>query len=109
MQSIQDASGDSLPFLKAQIVSGDQELRDIIKDIRQADVLAAGKKEKPMTKKSLRTVLPYRAHPQLVPMDEPMSVSEAMNAKSRQGYEKGKWQWERNTGKWSRPAPSTRL
>lgn len=100
MQTIQDESGDSLPFLKAQITNQDQELRDIIKE-----VTVVQKKDKPMTKKSLRTVLPYRSHPQLVAMDEPMSVSEAMNAKYRQGFEsKNKWHWERSTGKWTRPS-----
>lgn len=105
MQTIQNTSGDSLPFLKAQIVDNDQELRDIIKDIRQTEIATTGKKDKPMTKKSLQSVLPYRSQPQLVPMDEPMSVSEALNARYRQGYEgKPKWQWEKTTGKWSRPS-----
>lgn len=97
MQSIREAAGETMPFLKAQIVSDDQELKDIIKDVQKARILAEGKKEKPMSKRTLKSVLPYHAHPQLVPMDEPMSVSEAMNMKYRNGHDRSKWQWTRNS------------
>lgn len=104
MQTIRDESGDSLPFIRAQVANGDEELRDIIKDIKKAEA-AAVPKEKPLSKKSLRSVLPYRAHPQLVPMEEPMSVAEAMNARYRHGKEgKSQWSWTRNSGKGSWPA-----
>ncbi|CAM1502940.1 Fc.00g077160.m01.CDS01 [Cosmosporella sp. VM-42] len=103
MQGIQEASGQSMPFLKAQIVNDDQELRDIIKDVQKARVAAEGKKEKPMSKRSLKNVLPYHAHPQLVPMDEPISVSEAMSMKYRNSHEKNKWQWANRSSKPGRP------
>ena len=98
MQAIQEATGDSMPFLKAQIANDDAELRDIIKDIRQSEP----PKEKTMSKRSLKTVLPYRAHPHLVPMDEPISVSEALNNSYRNKHDaKGKWSWARNSNKGS--------
>ncbi|KND92376.1 DNA polymerase gamma, mitochondrial [Tolypocladium ophioglossoides CBS 100239] len=104
MQAIQDASGDSLPYIRAQVANDDEELRDIIKDIKKAEA-ATESKDKPLSKRSLRNVLPYRAHPQLVPMEEPMSVAEAMTARYRNGQEgKSRWSWTRSSGKGSRPA-----
>lgn len=99
MQSIRDATADSMSFLKAQIISSDAELKDIIKDVQKVKLAAEGKKEKPTSKRTLKGVLPYQAHPQLVPMDEPMSVAEAMNMKYRNGHEKNKWQWQRSSAK----------
>lgn len=90
MQSIQEEIGDSIPLLKAQIVSSDDELRALIKEAQKDKPV----KEKPV---SLKKVLPYRAHPKLVPMDEPISVSEAMRS-SYKG-EGRKWSWTRNTGR----------
>ena len=109
MQTIQDASGDSPYFLRAQIVSEDKDLREIIKDIRKDELAEdANSANKPISKRTLKTVLPYHAHPQLIPMDEPMSVTEAMNAKYRHGGhdEKGRWHWARNSGKGSRSTSS---
>lgn len=101
MQAIQEATGDSMPFLKAQIVNDDAELRDIIKDIRKAEP----PKQQAMSKRSLKTVLPYRAHPQLVPMEEPISVSEALSNSYRNKHDaKGKWSWARNSNKGSHPS-----
>lgn len=101
MRAIQEASGDSARFLKAQIANDDAELRDIIKDIRKDEP----PKEKTISKRSLKSVLPYRAHPQLVPMDEPISVAEAMN--SHRKYDtKGKWTWAKNS---SKGRPSSRI
>lgn len=109
MQSIQDTSQTSMAFLKAQIVKDDEELRDIIKENRQAEMAVVGKKDKPMNKKVLQGVLPYRAYPKLVPMDEPISVSEAMGFKYQNGYEvpKSRWQWSRNSGNSGKGSRST--
>ncbi|KAM0562542.1 hypothetical protein ACHAPJ_002232 [Fusarium lateritium] len=103
MQGIQESTQETLPFLKAQIVSDDNELRDIIKESRQAELAAAPKKDKPFTKKQLQSVLPYRAYPKLMPMDEPLSVYDAVATKN--GYDNGKnrWSWSKNSGKGSRP------
>lgn len=102
MQTIQDTAGDSVFFLRAQILDDETELRDLIKDMKKTEPAA----EKPPTKKSLKKVLPYHAHPQLVPtLQEPVSLSEAMGVKNKfGGYNaggKGTWTgWAKNTGKW---------
>lgn len=92
MQAIQEEAKDSLPFIKAQIVSDDQELRDVVKEVRAVE-LAAAKKDRPMTKSQLKNVLPYRAFPKLVPMKEPISVSEAMSPRYQNGYQSEKKGW----------------
>ncbi|KAL2680877.1 DNA-directed DNA polymerase gamma mip1 [[Neocosmospora] mangrovei] len=92
MQAIQDAAKDSLPFIKAQIVENDEELRNVVKEVRTAE-LAAAKKDKPMTKRQLKGVLPYHAYPKLVPMKEPMSVSEAYGTKYQNGFHAEKRGW----------------
>ncbi|KAH7313416.1 DNA polymerase family A-domain-containing protein [Stachybotrys elegans] len=103
MQTIQAASGDSLPFIKAQIVNTDDEIRDVIKEMRKTEMATTEKKDKPLTKTAMKKLLPYHAYPQLVPMDEPMSVADAM--RSRQGYDsKNKWHWPKSWGKGSRPS-----
>ncbi|CAH0043315.1 unnamed protein product [Clonostachys solani] len=105
MKAIQDASGESADFIKAQIINDEQELKDMVRDKRKIELALAPKKPTPaMSKKSLRSVLPYRAHPHLVPMDEPISVSEALRTKlTGNGYDpKAKWQWTRSSPKGSR-------
>ncbi|KAI9167444.1 DNA polymerase gamma [Paramyrothecium foliicola] len=103
MKTIEDALGDSIAFLKAQIVNSEEELRDLIKEARKGDA-TNGVKTKTSAKDSLKKVLPYHAWPQLMPMDEPISVAEAMNAKNRNGYDgKNKWHWTKQNGKGSRP------
>ncbi|KAH6890454.1 DNA polymerase family A-domain-containing protein [Thelonectria olida] len=112
MQAMQEDAGETLPFLKAQITNNDMELREIVKDSQKANMAVMGKKEKPLSKKSLQSVLPYRAHPQLVPMEEPMSVSEAMGVmKHKHGYKNGenRWEWTRGSSKSGGGRPSSRL
>lgn len=109
MKAIQDASGESPDFIKAQIINDEQELKDMVRDKRKLDLALAPKKPTPaMSKRSLRSVLPYHAHPHLVPMDEPISVSEALRTKlTGNGYDpKAKWQWPtRNSPKGPRASP----
>jgi DNA polymerase gamma 1 len=93
MQGLDNPSSESAGFLKAQIVSDQKDLQDIIKDMRKSEPAATPKKAPTVSKASLKKVLPYHAYPQLVPMEEPMSVSEAMNAKHRNGYDRSKWHW----------------
>ena len=102
METIRESTGDDVSFTKAQILNSDEELRDLIKDVKKAELATA--KDKPMSKRTLRKVLPYHAHPQLVPMDEPMSVSEALGARYRGPDGKSKWSWPRNANKGSRAA-----
>ena len=93
MQGLDNASTEGVDFLKAQIVSDQKDLQDIIKDMRKSEPAATTKKAPTVSKTSLKKVLPYHAYPQLVPMEEPISVSEAMNAKHRNGYDRSKWHW----------------
>ncbi|KAH8169715.1 DNA polymerase family A domain-containing protein [Sarocladium implicatum] len=105
MKGIQDAAGNDPIFLRAQITADDQELRDIIKDVRKMETTVQPKKTKAMSKRSLKGVLPYHAHPQLVPMEETMSVSDAIRKQyqyqHRNGFDdKSRWQsWARGSGK----------
>ncbi|KAI5459915.1 DNA polymerase family A-domain-containing protein [Mariannaea sp. PMI_226] len=110
MQAIQDGGEETMPFLKAQIAEKDEELRDIIKDVQKTKAATLGKKEKPLSKKSLQNVLPYHAHPQLVPMEGPMSVSEAIGMKYKNGYRSGenRWPWAKGSTKGG-GRPSSRL
>lgn len=109
MKSIQDATGHNTWLIKAQISNSDDELRDMVKDMKKTES-ANTIKDKPMAKRSsrsLKNVLPYRAYPQLVPMEEPLSVSEALRPRYTHGADgKGKWTLSKaNKG----PRPSTRL
>lgn len=107
MKSIQDAAGNDPAFLRAQISGCDQELRDIIKDVRKKEITTSApvKKTRALSKESLNKVLPYQSRAKLVQMEQPMSVSDAMNYQYRP---QGQWQqWQRPTGKWTRP--STRV
>ncbi|KAF7562683.1 hypothetical protein G7046_g1453 [Stylonectria norvegica] len=100
MQSIQDADGQSIPFIKAQISSGDQELRNIIKESSRTVV-----KEKLPSKRSLKGVLPYHAYPDLMPTPEPVFVTDALRPKYRNGHDNSKWQqqWPKSSTKGTRP------
>lgn len=103
MRALSTATGSSSSFIKAQICNDEQELRELLKAARKVEPPEL----KPMSKRSLKSVLPYTAHPQLVPMmDEPISVSEAMNLKYRNQSQdaKAKWSWTRSAGKIARPS-----
>ncbi|GAB0133320.1 DNA-directed DNA polymerase gamma mip1 [Epichloe bromicola] len=93
MKSIQDATGHNTWLIKAQIFNNDDELRDLVKDMKKTESTNTIK-DKPTAKKSRspKNVLPYHAYPQLVPMEEPMSVSEALRPKYTHGADgRGKW------------------
>ncbi|KAK5989145.1 Mitochondrial DNA polymerase catalytic subunit [Cladobotryum mycophilum] len=104
MQEIQEASGDTTTFIKAQITSTEEELANIMKEIRKAQL----QNPKPASTKSTRSVLPYRSYPRMVPVAEKefKSVSEIMMAKteSRMGGGKSWASYPRNNGKGSQPS-----
>ncbi|KAG9253833.1 DNA polymerase family A-domain-containing protein [Emericellopsis atlantica] len=104
MQSIQEAAEESPYFLRAQILSEDEEVKNLIKEMKKAEA-ASGASAKTATKKSLKSVLPYHAHPHLVPMEETKSVTELMNKQRLHGYDAKKhWnQWQRPATKSWRP------
>lgn len=87
MQKLQESSENNISFIKAQIVSDEKELQDIIKDVRKltppkprAVSLKDGRKltpPKPRTV-SLKGVLPYYNPEYPTPLQAPESISEAM-------------------------------
>lgn len=87
----QDASTADLDFIRAQIATDAAELTKICTERRKRDGPLAS------SSKSKKTVLPYYSEPKLMPMEEPMIVSEAFRAESNRrssGYQK-KIPWER--------------
>lgn len=62
-------SNSDLSFLRAQITADDKELREILKEQRKAEAPPKERKERV----SKRKILPYGAHPELVP--EPVKMS----------------------------------
>lgn len=101
MQAMQEQSGDNMAFIKAQMANED-ELREIAKGFRKVES-PAPPKDRRLSKKTLDKVLPYHAHPQLIPIGEPpMSVAEAMSARRRN--QQGGWSWQGSSGKGARPA-----
>jgi DNA polymerase gamma 1 len=104
MQGIRDVSNEKPAFLKAQIIEDEAELREIIKDVKKTETALLQKEDKTIKRGTLKNVLPYHAYPKLVPMDEPISVAEALSIRSQTGYgSKGKWSWPKPAGKASRP------
>ncbi len=93
-----DGGASDPTFIRAQIAADDKELRDVLaakrRTLPRADAAAAHRV-------SLRGVLPYRSHAQLVPMEEPLSVTDALAARfARKGPDggggggaTGKWSW----------------
>ncbi|CAK7237585.1 DNA-directed DNA polymerase gamma mip1 [Sporothrix bragantina] len=84
----QDESTTDMAFIRAQITADEKELKDILatkrKEQAPAKPAASSSKSTNTTKKapssSKRSVLPYYASPQLMPMEEPYSVSEALSS-----------------------------
>ena len=104
----QDESTTDVAFIRAQITADDKELKDILAAKRKQQAPAKPASSKSTTTKkassssspssssssssrsssSKRSVLPYYASPQLMPMEEPFSVSEALSSSygSRGGF-----------------------
>lgn len=115
MRGIQELAGDDVSFLRAQITGDDQELRDIIKDVRKTDTPANPQPKLPraISKRSLNKVLPYQSEAHCSPVDDMLSLSEAMrkqqNEQYRNRYQRGghddrsRWQtWAKNSGRSTR-------
>lgn len=68
----EDASTADLSFIKAQITANTKELAEICSEKKK--LLAPETEPTPRAKK---TVLPYQSEPQLMPMGEPLMVSDA--------------------------------
>jgi len=92
MEGINEAAGNDLSFLKAQIVDNDDEFTNLIKNVRKAQAPPAKPKTKKTTerapsKKSLEKVLPYQSQAHLIPMEAQMSTMEALRRQHRNGFE----------------------
>lgn len=95
----QDASTADLAFIRAQITADTQEINKICMEKRKRDLALAPPKP-PSAAKAKRTVLPYYSQPELMPMDEPMIVSEAFWAEQdrRSSGTQRKIYWDRSNG-----------
>ncbi|KAG6041535.1 DNA-directed DNA polymerase gamma mip1 [Claviceps citrina] len=99
MESLQDAASNKALLIKAQIISDDIELADLIKDIRKTQLPGNTAKRCP------KNVLPYHAHTQAISMEEPISVSEALRPKYSYGGDgQGKWSMSRGANRTHRPS-----
>ncbi|KAH7001960.1 DNA polymerase family A-domain-containing protein [Ilyonectria destructans] len=110
MQAIQDTTGESMAFLKAQIVSEDQELRDIVKDVQKAKTAGMRKTEKPMSKKAMEKMLPYRTPAHLMPTNEFMLLSDTLSMEYQNGHKgaENRYPWAKSPTKGG-ARPSSRL
>ncbi|EEY20726.1 DNA polymerase gamma [Verticillium alfalfae VaMs.102] len=103
METLEDPASKDLSFLKAQITSDENELREVLKEQRKT--LPAATKA---PKKSARDVLPYRSHPILVPREEPLTVADALGNKFTKYDGKAKWDWKSQKTGYGR-GPSSRI
>lgn len=80
----QDAMTADPAFIRAQISSDLTELNKICVEKRKE--MAASAPPKPAVSRAAKnTALPYWSHPKLMPMEEPMIVSEAFRAENHSG------------------------
>ncbi|KAG7116852.1 DNA polymerase gamma like protein [Verticillium longisporum] len=103
METLEDPASKDLSFLRAQITSDENELREILKEQRKT--LPAATKA---PKKSARDALPYRSHPILVPTEEPLTVADALGNKFTKYDGKAKWDWKSQKNGYGR-GPSSRI
>lgn len=106
----QDASTADLDFIRAQIVADPLELNQICTEKRKRNAPPPAPVSSFSSsvwggsgKGSKKTVFPYFSQPQLMPMEEPMIVSEAFRAERERrsgGYQR-KIDWERSNS-WNR-------
>lgn len=76
----QDTSTADLAFIRAQITANVNELNEIYKE-RRKEVAAKMATKEPFTSKATKKpVLPYYSHAELMPMEEPVIVSESFRA-----------------------------
>ncbi|CAI4219130.1 unnamed protein product [Parascedosporium putredinis] len=98
MGSLQKDVKDPVAFIKAQITADDDELKGLVKAQKKPPTPASsgGRRGRPV---SLKGVLPYYSQAKLMPTDEPISVGEAMGARYKNAYQKGKPEWSRGPKK----------
>ncbi len=80
----QDDSTTDVAFIRAQITADDQELKKIVGGKRK-EAAPTTTATKTTSRRTKRPVLPYYSSPQLLPMEEPMSVTEALRGSGHGG------------------------
>lgn len=107
MESLSDGSDATadLAFIKAQITSDVKELADITAEKRKL-INGQGPKKEPVPR-ARKPMMPYHAQAHCMPMDEPLSVSDAVRAEQSRrfggssGYKKVDWdrpaKWTKTT------------
>lgn len=94
----QDTTTAYPAFIRAQISSDMDELNEIVKEKRRQDAAKAPPKVSYGSKSTKeRPVLPYYAHAELIPMDEPVIVSESFRADRNKKFGHKKFDWDRST------------
>lgn len=98
MQVLQDASRNQPTFIKAQILNDDTELANLVQEVRKTRRATMPKEplkqatEKTYKPKKLVANVLYDAQPHQVPMEESMSVSEALQPKhDHDEFYTGEW------------------
>ncbi|KAH0495360.1 hypothetical protein TgHK011_008918 [Trichoderma gracile] len=81
MRTLQGHSEDNIAFIKAQITDDDQELLDIVKDMRKLNPPAK-------TQRVLFESAPRYSHPYMMPLDDPVPLNETIGL----GYQDAKSQ-----------------
>ncbi|SPO02964.1 probable DNA polymerase gamma [Cephalotrichum gorgonifer] len=102
METLRREVGDSAAFVKAQITADDEELKELVKAQRKPSAPSSSSAARRGRPVSLKGVLPYHSQAQLMPMEEPISVGEAMGAGGYNGRNGGSGfggkPWERKKG-----------
>ncbi|KAG6320998.1 DNA-directed DNA polymerase gamma mip1 [Claviceps purpurea] len=98
MQVLQDASRNQPTFIKAQILNDDTELANLVQEVRKTRRATMPKEplkqatEKTYKPKKLVANVLYDAQPHQLPMEESMSVSEALQPKhDHDEFYTGEW------------------
>ncbi|KAG5925335.1 DNA-directed DNA polymerase gamma mip1 [Claviceps africana] len=109
MESMRDAGNNNPHLIKAQIIGNDNELSDLIKDIRRAQATTTAKQMQ-KTKQPLENAKSDQAYPHSLPapVQKPMLFPEAFQPKPRYAVSgKSKWPLLKNVNRYQ--GPSTRL
>ncbi|TEA15429.1 DNA polymerase gamma [Colletotrichum sidae] len=104
MDTLEDSTSDPY-FLKAQIISSEQELSDVLKERRSA-TKTVGEKKPRVAKPSTAILKRHYQNKTMLVQAEPMMVSEALRPTAR--FEKTKWSWQKEKGM-GRSGPSSRI
>ncbi|OLN81821.1 DNA polymerase gamma, mitochondrial [Colletotrichum chlorophyti] len=97
MDTLEDSTSSDRHFLKAQIISTEAELTELLKERRLIFKAQEEKKPRAARAKKERSVLPYQSDAVLMPV-ETMTVSDALgNSRFASRFEgKNRWTWQKD-------------